>query len=653
MPSATLEQALQLAIGYHQAGRFPEAEEIYRQILVSFPDHAGTLHWLGATACVWGHFDVAIDLISRAIAINPAIADYHGNLGEAYRRSMQLEKALVCFRRTLELAPDHGAAHNNLGIALKDIGSLDEAITSYGRAIQLDPAFAEAHCNLGVALHEKGRTDEAIASYRRAIELKPDLAAAHNNLGNALADRGCLDEAVDAYRRVVALGPDLAAAHNNLGNVLRQQGCIDEALACYRKAVEIRPDYVEAASNLELALYYHPAYDAQAILAEHRDFARRFAAPLASQIRPHTNDRTPDRKLRIGFVSADLRSHAVGYLLAPWFPHHDRRDMDFVCYSDVKEADETTRYLQSVADGWYSTVGLGDAEVADRIRNDGIDILVDLAVHTARNRLLVFARKPAPVQMTMLGMPGTTGLDTIDYRLTDPYLDPIGTDGDYTERSIRLPHCFWIFRPPEGAPAVGALPAARNGFVTFGCLNQFAKVSRPALELWIKILQLLPRSRLVLQLAPGRALDAVRTLFEEGGICADRVVFADKTGRVEYLHRYQTLDIGLDPFPYNGHTSTLEALWMGVPVVTLAGRTAVGRGGLSILSNVDLPGLIARTPEEYVAIALDWAREPARLAALRDGLRQRMLASPLMDGKQYAADVEAAFGQMWRKWCGT
>ena len=367
---------------------------------------------------------------------------------------------------------------------------------------------------------------------------------------------------------------------------------------------------------------YHPGYDAPAILAEHRRWARQFAEPLAAEIRPHTNDRSPGRRLSVGFVSPDLHDHPVGRLLLPLFAHHERRQAELVGYSDVRVADGVTGQLKALADRWHETTGLSDPHLADRIRSDRIDILVDLALHTANNRMLVFARKPAPVQVTMIGMPATTGLATIDYRLTDPYLDPPGAgDGNYSEQSIRLPHCFWHHDPPEDdvAPAVAELPALRNGFVTFGCLNQFVKVSRPALELWLNILQSLPQSRLRIQSQPGRHLEAVRRLFQDGGIARDRVEFAAKVPRPQYFRRYHDLDVSLDPFPYNGHTSTLDSLWMGVPVITLAGRTAVGRGGVSVLSNLGLPELIAQTPQQYVELAVQWASDQPALAALRAG----------------------------------
>jgi predicted O-linked N-acetylglucosamine transferase (SPINDLY family) len=297
-------------------------------------------------------------------------------------------------------------------------------------------------------------------------------------------------------------------------------------------------------------------------------------------------------------------------------------------------------------------VGLSDFQVADQIRTDRIDILVDLALHTAGNRLLVFARKPAPIQVSMLGMPATTGLTTMDYRLTDPYFDPPGPgDDNYAERSIRLSHSIWCYEPPDESPAVNELPALKNGYITFGCLNQFAKASRPALQVWLRTLQTLPGSRLILQAPRGGHRQEVLRRFEEGGVAGDRLEFADKVARPEYLCRFHGLDLSLDPFPYNGHTSSLDSLWMGVPVITLAGRTGVGRAGVSVLSNLGLPELIAETPEQYADIAAQWGRHPARLAELRSSLRVSMLESRLMDSKRYAAEVEDAFRRVWRTWC--
>jgi predicted O-linked N-acetylglucosamine transferase (SPINDLY family) len=308
--------------------------------------------------------------------------------------------------------------------------------------------------------------------------------------------------------------------------------------------------------------------------------------------------------------------------------------------------------LKGMADAWHDIFGQSDAQVAEQVSRDRIDILVDLALHTANNRLLLFAYKPAPVQVTMLGMPSTTGLDTIDYRLTDNYIDPPGaTDGDYSERSIRLPHCYWCYQPPENSPPAGPLPAESRGFVTFSCMNRFSKISPPALEAWVQILHRLPTARFVLHALAGGHRDTVQQWFAARGIGAERLEFATRIALPSYFERYQQLDICLDPFPCSGGVSTMDALWMGVPVITLAGRTAVGRGGVSVLSNVGLPELIARTPSEYVDRAIALAQDLPRLAALRGSLRERMRASPLLDAPGYAAAMQAAFRQMWTNWC--
>jgi predicted O-linked N-acetylglucosamine transferase (SPINDLY family) len=687
MTPITIAQAIQLALGHHRAGRLAEAEAIYRQVLTQAPDHGDALQLLGVLAGQAGRLDVAIELLGRVIAREPAVAAHHSNLGEFYRRAGQWDRAIASFRRALELQPglarthehlasallaqgrrdeavaayldaiarnpDDAELHAKLGLTLQKMGRLEKAIAAYRRAIALDGSVAVVHNNLGIALEEQRRFDEAIAALGRAIELDPRYAEAHANLGVALHQAGRLDEAIAACNHAIALQPDLPSAQNNLGNALREACRIEEAVAAYRRAVAIKSDEIVAYNNLLFTMHFSPDHDAQAILAENRLWAARFAEPLAAQIRPHANERSPDRRLRIGFVSPDFRDHPAGKLVLPLFRHHDRREAAFVAYSHVRASDRFTQEFQSLADEWHDIVGLSDSEVADRIRGDRIDILVDLALHTAANRLLVFAQKPAPVQVSMLGMPTTTGLATIDYRLTDRYFDPPGpADRDYTERSIRLPRSVWCYEPSAEAPAVGALPAATTGFITFGCLNQLAKVSRPAIQAWIEILQSLPEARLVLQSPPGSHLGPLRRLFQEGAIAPDRVEFVAKVPRREYLRRYLDLDLSLDPFPYNGHTSTFDALWMGVPVIALAGRTGVGRAGVSILSNLGMPELIAATPEQYVATAVGLARDRVRLAGLRSELRQRMQASPLMDGQQYAADVGAAFRRMWREWCG-
>jgi predicted O-linked N-acetylglucosamine transferase (SPINDLY family) len=618
MTPITLEQAVRIALEHHQAGRLAEAEALYRQVLAVDPNYADALNLLGVLAGQGGHLDAAVELIGRAVAIDPTAPHYHANLGETYRRAGQWPGAIAAHRRAIALQGETAKGLNDLGVALFENKQLELAIAAFQRALELDPTHVDAYINGGAALNEHGRLDDAIVAYNHALALRPDS-------GDALSNLGCL---------------------------YKEQCRLDEALACFRKAVEVDSSSL-IGSNLLSTLHYHPDTDAQALLAEHRQWGRRHGDPLAAEIRPHPNDRAPDRRLRIGFVSPDFSGHPVGRSLLPVFAHHDRRQADFFAYADVRAGDDYTQKFQALADGWRSTLGQTDLQVADQIRADRIDILVDLTLHTGHNRLLVFARKPAPVQVAMLGMVSTTGLTTIDYRLSDNCLDPPGPgDASYTERTIRLPRCYWCYQPPEETPPLGSLPALRNGYVTFGCLNHFSKVNPSALQVWRTILQSLPDSRLVIHSQPGAHLEAVLALFEEGGISPDRIAFPGRVPRAGYLERYHHHDIGLDPFPYNGAITTLDSLWMGVPVITLAGRTAVGRAGVSILSTLQLPELIARTPEQYVAIAVGLAGDLDRLAALRAGLRERMRQSGIMNGERYAAEVDAVFRRMWRKWCG-
>jgi len=614
----TLQQQLESGMSHHQAGRLADAERIYRQILAQQPEHAVAMHLLGVIARQVGRSDIAVDLIRRALA----------------------------------LRPDYAEAHGNLGNALKDRGQLDEAIASYRQAIRLNPGDALAYNNLGNALKIKGQLDEAIAAYRQAIRLKPDFAEAHNNLGVTLADKGQLDEAVACEQQAIRLNPDLAEAHCNLGNSLKDGGQIDEAIAAYRQAIRLNPDLAGAHSNLVLTLQYHPGYDTRMIHEELRRWNRQHAEPLKKFIRPHTNHRNPDRRLRIGYVSPDFRESVIGPSLLPLLREHDHRQMEIFCYANVLQPDARTDQLRGYADVWRNLVGLSDSQAADLIRQDRIDVLVDLALHTADNRLVIFAYKPAPVQVTYLGYCGSTGIDAMDYRLSDPYLDPPASDVSiYSERTFRLPATYWCYGVTGPTPEPLPPPVAAAGYVAFGCLNNPPKVSFAALDLWAEILRAAPRSRLIVHCCPGTRLDALRERFAGKGVSPDRLEFPCRQPWPQYVETYGRIDIALDPFPWGGGITTCDALWMGVPVVSLVGRTAVGRGGASILSNVGVPELIARTPDQYGQIATDLANDLPRLTELRRTLRPRIQASPLMDAPRFARNVEAAYRQMWRTWC--
>jgi len=683
---ATIPEALSYAVQCLQAGRLQEAEETCVNILQAKSDEAQAWHLLGVIAYQVGKPEMAVERIGRAIALQPELAEAHCNLGNALKEQGKLDEAIACYRRALELKPNLVEARSNLGLALQRQGKLEEAIAWYSRALELEPGSVETHFSLGTAFKAQAKLEEAVACYHRALELrpdflealinlgnvllhqrkhaeaidcyqrglelKPDSAEAHNNLGNAFKDQGRLDEAALSYRRAIELKPGFTEAHSNLGKTLKDQGKLDEALACYRRAVDLRPGFAEAHSNLLFLLHFVPTYNAAAIGEECRLWNERYAEPLAKLIRPHANDSTSERHLRVGYVSPDFREHCQAFFTVPLLSSHDHQQIEIVCYSDVARPDGITERLRSYIDGWRDISGLGDDQVAELIREDQIDILVDLTMHMPAGRPLLFARKPAPVQVCWLAYPGTTGLSAIDYRLTDPYLDPPGLfDRFYAEESLRLPDTFWCYDPLTSEPEVSRLPALKNGYVTFGNLNSFCKINAGVLELWAQVMKEVERSRLVLLAPEGSCRQWVREVLGQEGIGEERIELVGWQPRRQYLETYQRIDIMLDTLPYNGHTTSLDALWMGVPVVTIVGQTVVGRAGVSQLNNLGLPELIADGPDEFVRIAAELAGDLERLSQLRATLRQRMQKSPLMDRPRFARNIEAAYRSMWQRWC--
>ncbi|MGA3067509.1 MAG: tetratricopeptide repeat protein [Tepidisphaeraceae bacterium] len=644
-----------LANAFAEMKQFDDAIASYRQAIALKPNYAEAHSNLGAAYLGNGQLDDAIAAYRQAVAFRPDYPIAHYNLGNALARTDQLDAAIASLRRSIALRPDFPEAHYDLGNVLKDKGQFEDAILAYRQAIALKPNYPEALYNLGNALIDTRQYEPALTAYRQAIVAKPDFAEAHYNLANALTGKRHFDQAIAEYRQALALQPNYPDAQNNLGNALKDRGQLDEALDAYRQALALNPDFKKAHGNLIFALHYHPAHDAQSILHELRRFNQQHAHPLAKFIQPHANDRAPDRPLRVGYVSPDFRDHVIGRNLLPLLRRHDRQLFEITCYSSVPRPDAFTRQFQQAAHHWRDIVKLTDEQIAGQIRDDHIDILIDLALFMSTRLLMVFARKPAPIHATFGGYPGSTGLDTIDYRLTDPHLDPPGeTDQFYSEKSIRLPHSFWCYDPiAMDAPTdpVNPLPALQNGYITFGCLNNFCKVNDQVLELWSAVMRRVPNSRLILLVPTGQTRQRIQQIFQRLQITPDRLELIDLLPREKYLQVYRRIDIGLETFPYNGHTTSLDSLWMGVPVITLQGKTVVGRAGRSQLTNLNLPELIAKTPEEYIQIVANLASDIPRLSHLRQTLRQRMQNSPLCDAEKFTLGVESAYRQMWLTWC--
>ncbi len=569
-------------------------------------------------------------------------------------RSGRLAEAERAYREILQVQPGHADSLHLLGVIALQTGNPEPALALIERAVALRPDGAVYRNNLGQVLERLGRIEDAASAYETAIDLDAQDAEPVNNLGRIHEEQDRHSEAEACYRQAIALNAQYAEPHNNLGNILKDRGELDDAIAAYRRAIALRPDMSMLHSNLLLTVHYHPEYGPADISREHREWAERHVVPLASERRAHGNAPEPGRRLRIAYVSPDLREHPVARFLLPLLENHDRKAFEVIAYHDNSRQDDVTKLIRTRVDRWREIADLSDEQAADTIRADRIDILVDLAAHSGRNRLLVFARKPAPVQVSYLAYCSTTGVDAIDYRLTDRFLDPSGEDErHYSERSIRLPDCYWCYSTPP-LPS-DSLPGSerRPGPPTFGCLNNFAKVTDPTLELWMQLLERVPEARLLLYARSGQHRERVRGFMARAGIEESRVAFVGRQPFVDYLKTWQEVDVALDPIPFGGGTTSCDALWMGVPVVTLAGRTAVSRGGSSLLANIGLDELVTRSPEQY----LDWAArligDVEGLVALRRELRGRLESSPIMDSARFTAGVEDVFRTMWRDWCAS
>jgi protein O-GlcNAc transferase len=644
----------------NEQGKLEEALACYYRALKLDPDLPEAHNSLGIALREQGKLDEAAACYRRAVALKPDFAEAHNNLGATLQVQGKLDEAVASCRRALELKPDFAGAHNNLGIAWKDQGKLDEAVACFRRALALNISFPEAYNNLGITFKDQERLDDAVASFRRAVELKPDYAEAHGNLGATLIEQGKVDEAVASSRRALELKPDYAAAHGNLGGAAIQQGKVDDAVASYRRAMELKRDFAAAHSNMLFALQYRDGATPSALAAAHQEYDHLHAEPLRAAWRPHENarDRAPSagwsRPLRFGFVSPDFGRHPVGFFLIRALENLDRGQCQSVCYSTRFLHDDLTARFHAAAALWRDVVGLNNDQLVQRIREDRIDVLFDMAGHTAGNRLLAFARKPAPIQITWLGYEGTTGLAAMDYILADRYTIPPGSESAYRERVLRMPEGYACFDPPTNAPEPGPLPAIANGYVRFGSFNNLAKITPRVVEVWSKLLDRVPRSRLVLKyrgLGERSVRERYQGMFTTLGLDPARLDLEPPSCYAEYLAACGGVDVALDTFPFGGGVTTCNALWMGVPVVTCPGETFAGRHCLSHLASVGLTETIARDLDEYVEIAASLAGDLPRLSALRAGLRARMAASPLCDGKRFAANLMRVLRDAWREWC--
>jgi protein O-GlcNAc transferase len=716
MHAMDVNQSLQMGLAHQQAGRLVEAEKVYRQILAEHPTHPDALHLLGVietnnnpasaadhiaraiasnpTVPAYHHslglafaqlkkWNDATNAYRRALELNPAHPMAHFNLGNALFLQNRLEEAAVAYRGHIAISPDTIEAHQNLGCTLQRLGRLEEAERYLRHVIAVRPTLQSAHNNLGILLASRQQYVQALLCYQEALRLAPDFGPALTNLGaalhalgqhreaaevlqratqlsgtpeawnnfsSALKDLGQFDEAFIALGKSLALRPNAPDVLNNMANLCRDNGDVPESIAWYGRALALEPHSLRVHSNMIYSLQFHPGYDEEALFREQRRWNQLHGLPLKQFHRPQENDRDPDRKLRVGYVSPYFYLQAESFFVVPLLEHHDRENFEIHCYATVVRADKLTQRMKDAGVVWHDVLGLEDAPVAEQIRQDGIDVLVDLAMHMAFNRLPIFARKPAPVQAAWLAYPGGTGLDAMDYRITDAYMDaPQSPSKFYSESPYHLPDCWCCYDPlGDDAPAA----PRPDGPICFGSINNPCKNNPVHLRLWADIMREIPESRLLMQSFSESDKNRIRGVFKRAGVGAHRLEFVGRKLRPDYLRLYDTIDICLDPLPYNGITTTCDALWMGVPVVTLAGKTPAGRAGRSILSTVGLPELIAGNDTDFKKMTIDLANDRPRLAQYRSTLRQKTLQSPLMDAARFTRNMESAYRDMWRKWCG-
>jgi predicted O-linked N-acetylglucosamine transferase (SPINDLY family) len=545
---------------------------------------------------------------------------------------------------------------NLLGILHFQSGRQDTGFIYLQQAVSLQPDFVGAHFNLARAFRLTRQFDTAVLFYKKTVELKTDHVAALNDLGNTYKEMGKLTEALECFQRILEITSDFAEAYGNMALVLLLQGELDKAETSYRKCLQLKPDAVTQHSNLLLSMQYNPAHSDEQIFAEHC----RWDMIHGSQRRnnPQLWENTPccDRIINVGYVSPDFGRHPVGYFLESILASHDRGKVKVFCYSDrsVNEEDDLTLQIRAKANVWRSIENMPDEKVLDIIKSDGIDILVDLAGHTRKNRLTLFAMKAAPIQATWAGYVGTTGLAAMDYLISDERQSPLGAEALTVESIVRLPDCYVCYSPPEYAPEVAPLPALRNGYVTFGSFNNLSKITPHVVTFWARLLTMIPDSRLLLRtnaLGDQSVKNRYLHYFSQAGINGERILLEPALPHSELLAEYNLIDIALDPFPYSGGLTTLEALWMGVPVITLGGSRFCSRHSVSHLTAVGLEDMVTNSQDGYINVARMLAKNIDTLSEIRRTLRSTMEHSPLRDTSLFTRNLEVAFKKMWYQWC--
>jgi protein O-GlcNAc transferase len=686
----TIAELLPLANALHKQGRIAEAEAAYRAVLKASPGHPDALHLLGVAAHQSGAHDRAVKLIQRAIVQVPRYHQAYNNLGNALSALGRYEDALTAYQKAVEISPEYADAHFNLGICQRNrrrpeasrdafaecvrlaprradahfehgnmcelLGERMNAQISYRVALDINPTHAGARINLGHILYAMGKSELATAEFRAALAHDPNNVAALNGLGSSLKRMGVFDEALETLQRALEMDPNNTETLNNLASVHQSIGNIDAASDYFSRVLAIAPNVECAERGLLFVSLNRPELTSDDLYDLHLRLRSRHNRPDVHGKQFANRTRESERRLRVGYVSSDFRTHVVALNALPLIANHDHERFEIFLYAHEKNVDAMTKAFRDCADHYIPITHLNDSEAADLIECDRIDILVTLAGRFDENRPLISTYRPAPIQVSFHDC-ATSGLEAMDYWLTDSILHPADTIERFTERLYRLP-VYYQYPIQQGLPPTAEPPALSNGFVTFGCFNKPEKLNDRVIELWSEILRAVPDAKLLLKYFNHYSETSMQkrwiARFADHGIGAERLMLKAKNeSRTQHLSLYNQIDIALDPFPFNGATTTFEALCMGVPVIALSGHHFVDRVAASMVTHAGFPELVAKDRPNYVSLAAELAGDLDRLSALRSAIRYRLHASPLCDGVTYARSVEAAYRDMWQTWVET
>ncbi len=640
------------AISFHEKGELTKAASIYRDILNKYPTHIDSL--VNLSAIVYNkNPQESLNLLRTARKIDPDNGSVHFNLGNLLQRHGFRQKAIQEFREVIRLQPQNAEAYFRLGVLFSEGGKLSDALFCYQKAFQLKPGDVRILNNLTEVLNRQGKYEEAELMAKKTLELNPDLVEAHGNLGNVYKKQGNYKKAEAHFKEALKLDPKQAKVLYHLGATLLFSNRHKEAAEHLRGAVEIDPEFYQSHSSLVYALNYIEEPSQQEVFEEHKQWGEQHSLGVQEEGWPWI-ERTPERKIRVGFVSPDFKAHVVALFIQQLFKNYDKSQFEFYGYAEVENPDGYTSTFMGLLDGWRSTIGVPDQEVYQTIKNDQIDILIDLAGHTAGNRLKILSMKPAPIQVSYLGYINTTGLNEIDYRFCDAYVNPPETQQYYTEELIHLPDSFTCYEPIDPSPPVAETPGLTNGYITFGCFNNTNKLTPGTIRVWSELLKQLPSAKLLLKsshLNDPLTIERFKAQFLNQGVNEEQLVFEGSSEIYDYLATYNKIDIALDPFPHNGGTTSHDVLWMGVPMISLEGDRYVSRFGVSILNNLGYPEWVASSEKEYINKAIALASDTDLLNTIRLGLREKMRASPLCDGVQFSRNFEQTLKSIWKEFC--